>query len=379
MHGAIAAARPSPIVRRIRPSHLGGDALRASPCNIEKVPAQNHNQRIDVINALRAFAATFVAWGHFVAGQGKYLGWSGKYGYLGVDIFFVISGFVIPWSLYRSGYVLRDYARFLLKRNVRLYPPYLASIVATLLATNLVLVPLFHVPRLTVTGHSLLLHFTYLNDLVGVPWVNVAYWTLAMRPRMVHPGRSDVAAVSEFPKAGTICSSGGDDGRLFRVSQSAPGFQQAADFSGWRLRFSVPLASNRFVRNVRADPGDGGLMLWPIGWIVASVSVATGLIIALSTFHNRAADFVGDISYSLYLLHLPIGVAVIGCLSHWLPYSSSYIGVLDVVGLVASGLAAWIMYQLIEKPSQVMSSAIRFAHRAVESPPAAVAAAASAD
>jgi peptidoglycan/LPS O-acetylase OafA/YrhL len=120
-------------------------------------------------------------------------------------------------------------------------------------------------------------------------------------------------------------------------------------------------------------------MFWPIGWIVASVSVATGLIIALSTFHSRAADFVGDISYSLYLLHLPIGVSVIGCLSHWLPYSSNYIGVLDVVGLAASGLAAWVMYQLIEKPSQVMSSSIRFARRGVEPMPAVVGAAASAD
>ena len=59
----------------------------------------NPNQRIGIVNALRAFAALAVAWGHFVAGQGKYLGMSGKYGYLGVDIFFVISGFIIPWSL----------------------------------------------------------------------------------------------------------------------------------------------------------------------------------------------------------------------------------------------------------------------------------------
>jgi len=56
---------------------------------------------------------------------------------------FVISGFVIPWSLYRSQYVLRDYPKFLLKRNVRLYPPYLASIAITILATNFVLVRCF--------------------------------------------------------------------------------------------------------------------------------------------------------------------------------------------------------------------------------------------
>ncbi len=105
---------------------------------------------------------------------------TGKYGYLGVDIFFVISGFVIPWSLYRSRYVLRDYPRFVLKRNVRLYPPYLASIAITILATNFVLVPLFHIPRMTITGRDLLWHFAYLNDLVHVPWVNVVYWTLAI-------------------------------------------------------------------------------------------------------------------------------------------------------------------------------------------------------
>src|ERR1700678_3364652 len=137
-------------------------------------------QRIGVINALRAFAALAVACGHFVAGQGKFLGPTGRYGYLGVEIFFVISGFVIPWSLYRSGYALRDYPRFLLKRNVRLYPPYLASIAITILATNLILVPVFRIPHMTVTGRDLLLHFGYLNDLFHVPWVNVAYWTLAI-------------------------------------------------------------------------------------------------------------------------------------------------------------------------------------------------------
>ncbi|MGB8770115.1 MAG: acyltransferase [Candidatus Korobacteraceae bacterium] len=343
------------------------------------MPAQKPTQRIDVINALRAFAATFVAWGHFVSGQGKYLGLSGKYGYLGVDIFFVISGFVIPWSLYRSHYVLRDYPRFLLKRNVRLYPPYLASIVVTLLATNLVLVPLFHVPRLSITGRTLLLHFTYLNDLVGVPWVNVAYWTLAVECQwyilvgLMLPLLASSSKVTRFAATAAMMAAYFAVPNHHLVSGSLPIFLIGVFVFQYRSRLIGlgEMLGLTFVMVVA--------MRGPIGWIVAAVSVATGLIIALSTFHNRAADFVGDISYSLYLLHLPIGVSVIGCLSHWLPYSSSYIGVLDVVGLAASGLAAWIMYQLIEKPSQVMSSSIRFAHRQVEPTPGAVIVAASAD
>jgi peptidoglycan/LPS O-acetylase OafA/YrhL len=336
---------------------------------------QAPNQRIGVINALRAFAAMFVAWGHFVAGQGKYLSLSGKYGYLGVHIFFVISGFVIPWSLYRSCYALRDYPRFLLKRNVRLYPPYLASIAVTVLVTNFMMAPLLHLPRLTVTAQSLLLHFVYLNDLAHVPWLNVVYWTLAiefqwyllvglMFPLLVTRNRR--ARFAGLAGMMLAYFAVGNDRLIFH---SIPIFLVGVFVFQYRvglidLRAMVGLIAVMVLA-----------MIGPIGWIVAGVSVTTGMLIAFSTFHNPAADRVGDVSYSLYLLHLPIGVTLIGCLSHWLPYSGSYMIVLDVVGLVACGLVAWIMYQLIEKPSQEMSSAIRFTRRVAEpSSPAAIAA-----
>ncbi len=324
------------------------------------------NQRIGVINALRALAAIAVAWGHFVAGQGKYLALSGKYGYLGVDVFFVISGFVIPWSLHRANYVLRDYPRFLLKRNLRLYPPYLASIAVTILAINFVLVPVFHAPRMMVTGRDLLLHFAYLNDLVGVRWINVAYWTLAIEFQW-------------YLLVGLMLPLLANSRKLVRLATMAAMTVAYFAFPSSRLIFHyLPVfLMGIFVFQYRARliglREMLGLslvmvlaMLGPLGWIVAAVSVSTGLLIALSAFHNRVLDVVGDVSYSLYLLHLPIGVGVIACLSHWLPYSGSYIGVLDVVGLAVSGWVAWIMYQIIEKPSQDMSSAVRFARRGIE-------------
>src|ERR1035441_2897196 len=68
-------------------------------------------------------------WYHCTVGSGViHDGWlyrSGKYGWLGVEIFFVISGFIIPYSLYKAGYRVSDFTRFLLKRIARLDPPYL--------------------------------------------------------------------------------------------------------------------------------------------------------------------------------------------------------------------------------------------------------------
>jgi peptidoglycan/LPS O-acetylase OafA/YrhL len=327
-------------------------------------------QRIGVINALRAFAALAVAWGHFVAGQGKFLGPTGRYGYLGVEIFFVISGFVIPWSLYRSGYALRDYPRFLLKRNVRLYPPYLASIAITILATNLILVPVFRIPHITVTGRDLLLHFGYLNDLFHVPWVNVAYWTLAIEFQwylLVGLMMPLLASARPFLRfVGT-------------TAMILPYYMVYWD----RLVFHyLPIfLIGVFVFQYRARIIEMREMLGLIavmvltmhrlsGWLVVWVAVPTGLLIAFSHFESRLGDRVGDISYSLYLLHLPIGVSVIGCLSHWLPYASWYLGILDLIGVAASMWAAWLMYQIIEKPSQELSSSIRFRRRQPKVPEA---------
>ena len=323
-------------------------------------------QRIGVINALRGFAALAVAWGHFVAGQGKYLGLSGKYGYLGVEIFFVISGFVIPWSLYRSSYSLRQYPRFLVKRNIRLYPPYVASIAISILATNLVLAPLFHISKISFSARDLLLHLGYLNDMAHVPWVNVVYWTLAIE-------------LQWYLLIGVLFPLLASTRRTARFAVTVALMLAYYTVYWDRLVFHyLPIfLIGVFVFQYRARIIDAREMLGLLvvmtyamlrlsGWLVPLVAVPTGLLIAFASLQSRTADRVGDVSYSLYLLHLPIGVSVIGCLSHTLPYAGSYIGLLDVIGVAASMGAAWLMYQVIERPSQELSSSIRFERRPLE-------------
>jgi peptidoglycan/LPS O-acetylase OafA/YrhL len=78
--------------------------------------------RLLAVEYTRGMAAVMVMWFHFT-----YLlpdGWlrmSGLYGYLGVDVFFAISGFIIPCAMDRRDYRIgRDSLAFVARRVVRL-------------------------------------------------------------------------------------------------------------------------------------------------------------------------------------------------------------------------------------------------------------------
>lgn len=65
-----------------------------------------------MVDLLRIVAAIGVMWFHFVVGSGPFLegSWlqaTGRYCWIGVDVFFVISGFIVPFALSRGGYRVR--------------------------------------------------------------------------------------------------------------------------------------------------------------------------------------------------------------------------------------------------------------------------------
>lgn len=91
-----------------------------------------------------------------------------KYGYLGVDLFFLISGFVILMSAAAGS--LRS---FVVSRAVRLYPAFWACCTLTFVA-----IVLMGGDRFTATFGQYLANLTLLGGFVGVPPIDGVYWSL---------------------------------------------------------------------------------------------------------------------------------------------------------------------------------------------------------
>jgi peptidoglycan/LPS O-acetylase OafA/YrhL len=99
------------------------------------------SSRFDNLDAIRGVACLMVCLFHFTNSdpdfpKSHYLRDLFEHGNLGVQIFFVISGFIIPISMGKSNYEWGNVWRFLLKRGVRLYPPYILALLVALLSAG---------------------------------------------------------------------------------------------------------------------------------------------------------------------------------------------------------------------------------------------------
>lgn len=91
-----------------------------------------------------------------------------RYGYLGVDLFFIISGFVILMTAQNGNPV-----RFVISRMVRIYPAFWVSV-----SISAVAMALFKHPALEISLPLWLKNLALVGSYVGVPFVDGVYWSL---------------------------------------------------------------------------------------------------------------------------------------------------------------------------------------------------------
>ena len=137
---------------------------------------QNARARLRGLDILRGIAAMAVVLFHYTYLFANFVGphstavlFAFSYGRFGVNLFFVISGFVILMTLERSPHI-RDFA---VSRFSRLYPPYVACMAITVSILQLSGTSFHHV-----TLQDALLNLTMLREVINYPMIDWSYWTL---------------------------------------------------------------------------------------------------------------------------------------------------------------------------------------------------------
>lgn len=321
--------------------------------------------RVTTIDALRGLASLAVCWFHFTHGNPAFLSdgilkQSGNSLWAGVELFFVISGFVIPYSLFKAKYTIGNFHIFCWKRILRLDPPYLIVVVLIILLDWLSRqVPGFAGDPFHFSLPQALAHLGYLNFIFGYSWYNPVFWTLAIEfqyyllmgiafPLLAHSNRL-VRLLSVTILGAIAFVVPGDKWIFFYLLFFLNGivtFMYKVKLMG-RAEYLGSLVV-LFVATCLLN----GVWLAVLGTVAA-------LLIAFVEIKFRWLVWVGAFSYSLYLLHVPIGGRVVNLALRF--HRNELINFLVVLGaLTASCGAAIFLYYFVEKPSQRLSSAVRY-------------------
>lgn len=289
-----------------------------------------------------------------------------QFGWAGVSLFFMISGFVIHMTLERSGSVI-DFA---IRRLARLWPPLIVG--CTLTALFLLLFgPSEWKPTWFEYGFSILfIDPAMVGEAIGregiYSWVDGVYWTLFVEVRfyllaaflwLLWPRKFlpvivgfSAAGLAVYVLAGAVSPLLAQIVDLFTFAKEAP-------------YFAIGVLAHAWWRGNRSNGLLFGLMACvALSFVVAGPSfvrialnaLTLGLVAAavipnvpgVAVISRGILPAVGRISYSLYLLHQMIGVSALILLTG----AGVHIGwAIAGVTLAVMG-AAWLHHHWVEAP-----------------------------
>ncbi|MEO7101651.1 MAG: acyltransferase [Luteolibacter sp.] len=315
--------------------------------------------RLQVLDALRGFAAISVAIVHFTVGmEPTWFREICHWGWLGVDVFFVISGYIIPYALEMGSYQFpTDFPRYLAKRITRLHPPYTATVIILMILKCLSISGCPSNALGIFTSHLLLV-----SGIAGVPWLNNVFWSLAIEMQFYL-----LIGVLPFHLPGKGIRSIIILGAFLLLS--------LLPISGVWLLPHLPLFTFgiltflKTTHKIKSSWFIVGIILsamacaLSMGKPQAMVGALTAILICVVKCPIPQPFLkLGVISYSLYLLHPVIKDPLISILGE---HSGSVLNQMIVVAIcigISIGIA-WIWYRLIEYPFKALSSSIRYKMR----------------
>lgn len=295
-------------------------------------------------------------------------------GYLAVQTFFVLSGFVLAQNYGTAKWDFLSLRHYVAARIARIYPVYAFSL---LVVSPFIWDAMFRPTRTAGKKISLLVDYTFVlqgwKGNLGVGW-NTPAWTLScefffylcfpfLLPLIVRAGKWTLLAVivltTVIPAALPHYGVPGQWKPIYHLSDFAAGIAASRIFEiskkTWRGRgawFYLPAAVAGIALIIHPQTMDGtygdlSTGLRPLN-VMALVGLAYGGGVLARWLSGATMDYLGKASYSLYILHVP----VLWWYSQWalgrhsmLPrLAASILYILIVVG------ASAIVFKWIEVP-----------------------------
>jgi peptidoglycan/LPS O-acetylase OafA/YrhL len=311
-------------------------------------PAATTRARLVGLDGIRGLAALFVVLNHIflrafpgypVDHAPFWAAWF-IYGRFAVVVFIVLSGFSLTVSPVRSGWRLGPTTRFAYRRAWRILPPYWSALLFSLLMTWFVLAqPGWAVPN----GKSVVVYGLLIQDAADAPIPNRAFWSIAIEaqlyivlPLLLLLVRR-ISAMAMVAMVAAIVVTVGvlaphvalmntalirftpDLAVLFAIGVMAAGVVGASERrKSWPWHW-LALAAAAPVVALIAWKGS----VWTIDnlfWVDLAWGPAIGCLVAavatdqprplVRVLDTRPLRSLGSFSYSLYLTHAPIVIAV---------------------------------------------------------------------
>ncbi len=339
-------------------------------------PSTHDATRITQIDGLRAIAALSVVAYHYTTRFDEQfshvsdLGVSISWGYLGVYLFFAISGFVIFMTLDRC----RTPMDFVVSRFARLFPAYWAAVALTWLTMQVL-----SVPGYAITLPQAIANLSMVHVFFGVPDVDGVYWSLQLELifyiwmlAIWALGLLRYATPIGFLWVGVAFAWGlGEYVLGVHIPKSIPRFL-LLEIIPW---FVIGMTLYVTLRDARWRVPQMALLVLCVATValrgeperaVAAV-ITIGLVACasrnlLGALSWRPLMFFGAISYPMYLIHEKIGWGILLWLEN--RYSSAWLAVsIAFAGCVA---LATILHYAVEAPARRWLRAVHAARKAAE-------------
>jgi len=301
-----------------------------------------------------------------------------KYGYLGVELFFIISGFVIALTLEKSGSPLE----FLLRRFVRIWPALLFSAVVTFFLLNLSDAPFAltrrqmwpnFLPSLTMTPTLLWSDaFPHVDFITGVYWslvieirfyliAAVLFWSLSGKNfarnltiftlvdcciwfliRLFSLRAAELFDTVFVPEFMPWFAAGALFYELYqnRISQQLAFALLVAVF------IPICISSTHYAIIDRNPVVASGIALFFIAtfWLLIAKHGQIGVL------QSKSLVWVGQCSYSIYLFHYAVGMILISSISKSIGLPAQVLLALGASLLVL--ILGRVSFRLVENPSR---------------------------